>query len=76
MRKAKLLTVAILVGLIMYAGEGWLIELNRRLEEEHAHQSLIGDVFKLSNLGAITQTDIREGTVDFQLSHPIGRGQK
>lgn len=68
--KAKLVLIALLVGLVVYACEGWLVELNRRLSAEQAHSSLTADVFRLANLGAMTATDYREGTTDIQVRKP------
>lgn len=68
-RKAKLLLLALLVGVIVRLGEGWMNEYLAHTDTAHTHLSLKADVFRLANFGAQgwTRDDWTEGTVDFKL---------
>lgn len=69
-RKVWLVFAAFLLGIALYAGEGWLKEILRRIDAEHANADLSADTLRLANFGKITMTDYAEGTTNLIVRRP------
>lgn len=69
-RKAKLIAAALMVGSCLYAAEGWLNEMLRRLDAEAAHRDLIFSAWQEATLGMLTPTDFKEGTQNLEVRKP------
>lgn len=72
MRKVKLTLLALLIGISVHLGEGWMNEYIAHTATEHAHLSLQADVFRLANFGAPgwARDDWTEGTVALEVRKP------
>lgn len=67
-RPALLALAAILIALLVVAGEAYMTKEAERIEALNAHKALVADVYRLVNMGAPghTKTDFTEGTNDVE----------
>lgn len=67
-RSALLALAAIVIALLVVAGERYMLTDAARIEALNAHKALVADVYKLANMGAPghTRTDWQEGTNDVE----------
>lgn len=67
-RPALLALAAIVIALLVVAGESYMTKEAERIEALNAHQSIVADVYRLANMGAPghTRTDWQEGTNDVE----------